>query len=877
MKIIAFIIRFFLARRYTIQLKGIDVLQSNQAKFILPNHQALIDPIIIYSHLIGRTKIVPVVTESFFKNPIFNYILKKFNAVKVSDLSAGNKDSSVLEAISTAVIGALSSGNSVLLYPSGQLAGQGYEKIFNKRGAWAIVNDLPENTQVIGVRITGLWGSMWSRAWIGKSPNFVTTLVKAIVYTLSNLIFFTPKRTVTIEFMDITDQAIQNAKISKNKFNDTLEQFYNLNGEEPTRFIKHHFLVSKSKRKLPNKIQGSVADLNQTTSFKENEIPTTIFEKVRSIISTETQLNSESISLNDNLNLNLNIDSLTLVLIISAIETEFSCISSAEVTSLKTVVDLCFIAMNKKIDHEELLPCFLHHSKSESKPIYIDPNTTITQLIVNTFSQSNTDYFAYDKIMGTKSRKEFLLKAMVVSKIIKKEVTGDYVGIMLPALQSTTLLVAATYLSGKIPVMLNWTVGPKVLEHCIEKSGVTTILTAKTFYKKIKENLTDSTKSKCIFFEEKVKSVGLTTKLSGLLSYYLKSVPTTKPEDVAVVLFTSGSESLPKAVALTHKNVLSDLHGSIEHMKFSTDKIFLSFLPPFHSFGFTILTVFPLISGLRIAYTPDPTDSREVLRILKHTEANTVLGTPTFLKMLLAIASDKDMKNVTLAVSGAESLHKSVIDLFKTKADPKAIILEGYGITECSPVLTINPLEKQKEKSVGTFIKGVSSLIVDINTNQPLETDKAGMILVKGDSIFNGYLDSQIDSPFVIVNNQSYYKTGDLGYIDSEGYLFITGRLKRFIKIAGEMISLPAIETVLLEKFGLPEKVVLAVEGIDKTETPQITLFTTIPLDITEVNTVLKQAGFSSLVKIHAMIEMEEIPLLGTGKTDYKMLKSKLE
>jgi long-chain-fatty-acid--[acyl-carrier-protein] ligase len=311
-------------------------------------------------------------------------------------------------------------------------------------------------------------------------------------------------------------------------------------------------------------------------------------------------------------------------------------------------------------------------------------------------------------------------------------------------------------------------------------------------------------------------------------------------------------------------------------MRFNTDKIFLSFLPPFHSFGFTILTVFPIISGLKIAYTPDPTDSREVLKILKHTEANTLLGTPTFLKMLLAVASDFDMKKVTLAVSGAESLHNSVIDTFKTKTNPDAIILEGYGITECSPVLTINPIEKQKQKSVGTFIKGVDFLIVDINSYEKLETGKEGMIVVKGNSIFNGYTDPELGSPFVIVNNESYYKTGDLGYVDQEGYLFITGRLKRFIKIAGEMISLPAIETVLLEKFGLPEKTVLAIEGCDKTETPQITLFTTIPLNLTDVNDVLKQAGFSSLVKIHQKIEIEEIPLLGTGKTDYKILKSQL-
>jgi long-chain-fatty-acid--[acyl-carrier-protein] ligase len=145
--------------------------------------------------------------------------------------------------------------------------------------------------------------------------------------------------------------------------------------------------------------------------------------------------------------------------------------------------------------------------------------------------------------------------------------------------------------------------------------------------------------------------------------------------------------------------------------------------------------------------------------------------------------------------------------------------------------------------------------------------------MVRGESIFNGYIDKKIASPFVTIDGKEYYKTGDLGRIDEDGFLFITGRLKRFIKIAGEMISLPSIEGALLKKYGNDDEVILAVEGNDSIEPPQIVLFSKINIDLNEANAYLKESGFPNLVKLNKLIEVEEIPLLGTGKTDYKVLK----
>src|ERR1035437_3426766 len=175
MSFILTVFRFFLSLRYKVEIKGLEVLDHQGANLILPNHQALVDPQIIASQIWKKVAIVPVVTEGMYNLPILNTLFKAMNAVPVSDLTAGSKDTDVLKNITTQISNSLKNGNNVLLYPSGQITGQGFEKIFNKKSAHLLVTELPENTRVIGVRIRGLWGSMWSRAWIGNSPNFLIT------------------------------------------------------------------------------------------------------------------------------------------------------------------------------------------------------------------------------------------------------------------------------------------------------------------------------------------------------------------------------------------------------------------------------------------------------------------------------------------------------------------------------------------------------------------------------------------------------------------------------------------------------------------------------------------------------------------------------
>jgi long-chain-fatty-acid--[acyl-carrier-protein] ligase len=878
-KLLAFKIRLLLRFRYRISLQGSEIVQNNSPVLFLPNHQALIDPVILLSQIYRFSTATPVVSEKYFDMPIIKWYFKQIGAVRVSDLETGSRDTKVLESIVSSVNEGFRHKTNIVIYPGGQLSGQGVEKIFNKKSAFHIVEKIPQNVQIVGVRITGLWGSMFSKAKTGKSPHFFVQMLKGVFYVLANLLFFVPKRSVGIEFEDLTAMAKVNAGQGQKTFNSFLEDFYNQHGGEPVLFLKHFFYLPQMKKDVAERISDSAREDHGTELPTDAEsIPDDTLMKVKAVVSSVLHIAPDQISLSSSLVMDLGADSINIVEIISELENQFKGFTSPEINGIKTIGDLCLVVLGQFSTSSDLKPCYLKPDLSRKGFIYVDPDRNILWQFLDTFTTNQKEYFAYDAMLGSTNRKTFLLKAAVIAELIKTKVKGKHVGIMLPALQSTTLLVVATYIAGKIPVMLNWTVGKKVLEHCAETANVEVILSADGFIKKIEEQLPESIKSKLILLEKEVPKIGIASKIKGLIvSKFPKLLLNYKHiDDTAVILFTSGSEAMPKAVPLTHQNITNDLHGTFELMKIENKTIFLGFLPPFHSFGFAALTAFPLISGIRVAYTPNPTDAREVLKILKHTKANLMVGTPGFLKLMMAVGSAYYFKSIRYVISGAEAMPLALKELFDSLTT-NAKLLEGYGITECAPILSANPVHKQKMNSVGNFIPGVEHLIIDLATGKPVEPGKPGMLYVRGKNVFHGYLGNGNISPFEEINGKTYYKTGDLAYLDEDGFLFITGRLKRFVKISGEMISLPFIEKILLEKYNDPEKQVLAVEGSDKTTPVQIVLFTTLHIELEEVNNYLINNGVAPIAKIKRIIELEQIPVLGTGKTDYKVLRKMLE
>ncbi len=243
MKFLATLLRKLLSLRYKLVLQGEELLKKQGAKLFLPNHQALVDPQLLGSYLFRYENLVPVIAEEYYNLPLIQTICKKLHAVPVSDLTKGKRDLAVLKNIYNPVLEALSNGHNVLIYPSGQIANQGYERIFNKQSAYRITQDLPSNVSVIGVRIRGLWGSMWSKAATqnNQSPNFIWTLFKGFGYALANGFFFLPKRTVTLEFEDLTNMVKEKSTEDRKAFNQALEDFYNLHGEEELQRVPYFF------------------------------------------------------------------------------------------------------------------------------------------------------------------------------------------------------------------------------------------------------------------------------------------------------------------------------------------------------------------------------------------------------------------------------------------------------------------------------------------------------------------------------------------------------------------------------------------------------------------------------------------------------------
>jgi long-chain-fatty-acid--[acyl-carrier-protein] ligase len=239
MTFLIYLYRQLLKLRYRFVLKGEEHLKQSGPIFFLGNHQALIDPQMNFIHIRKYRRVIPVVVDTYTKAPLLKQILGSYDTIAVADLSSGNRDLSVLERVKTSVINALREGKNVMLYPSGQLSVNGKERIQNKKSAYEIVKDLPEGVRVIGVRVDGLWGSMWSRAYTGKTPPFFKLLLKGIGYYFINLFFFMPRREIRLEWTDITEDAKNAALGDRNQFNKYLEEFFNEKLSDQPVFVRH--------------------------------------------------------------------------------------------------------------------------------------------------------------------------------------------------------------------------------------------------------------------------------------------------------------------------------------------------------------------------------------------------------------------------------------------------------------------------------------------------------------------------------------------------------------------------------------------------------------------------------------------------------------
>lgn len=884
MRLLMKIYEYILSLRYNVTIEWEKELQHDWPILLMPNHVALVDPQIITWFLYKYLDVSPVVVETYYNKPLLKPLFKLVKAVPMWDLQAWSWDKEEVKRTISSIIDALKEGKNILIYPSGQIYSQWYEVIKGKKSAFTIIENLPENAKVVWIRTTWLWWSIWSKAYNNQKIWFFWAEFYSWFIILANLVFLIPKRPVKIEMFDITSDLKKEHKKWLNDFNKYLEDFYNKNWEEKPEYVRHYFFFNDTKNtREPALIEWSIKWIMQVNNHYNLEqldpkIKSTIINKIAEMKSVK----SSTINDKTNLIIDLYFDSLDLAEIKSYIQTTFEKSSNPPILDLKTVWDLIVMWAWKSANIEKIKPCNWKTQES-NKNFYellndnhtkLWYNSNILSLFKEVFKNSPNSDFIYDGLFWLQSKRNFLIKCYLISNILKK-IKWQNIWIMLPSVSTTPLLIIATYLAGKTPVMLNWTVGEASLYHCINFAGIDNIITSNNFYNKIKNDSLDKISEKYIFLEDILKNVSLVSKITALIKSKLFIIPKKKTSARAVLLFTSGSESLPKAVPLTHSNIIYDILGAIYNFPIKEEDILLGFLPPFHSFWFTINTILPLITWLRLVCFPDPNDSKTISNYISHCKVTTITSTPTFLKMILGISKSKDLQSVKYVAVWAEKCPTTLAEEF-SKMCPQAKILEWYGITECSPIISINPPSHSKLWSVWQPIFWLQVKIISLENWKETKTGEQWMIYVKWYNIFAWYLDNNLESPFEQINWYRFYKTWDIGYLDSDNYLYITGRLKRFIKIAWEMISLPFIEEIILEKFSVEWEVWLAIEALENEWTAKIVLFSIYNIKLQEVNDHLRKRWVSNLVRIEQIIKLESIPVLGTGKIDYKILKSKI-
>ena len=436
----------------------------------------------------------------------------------------------------------------------------------------------------------------------------------------------------------------------------------------------------------------------------------------------------------------------------------------------------------------------------------------------------------------------------------------------------------ATLFAGKTPVMINWTAGPRVVQLGLDTVGIQKILTAQLLLRRLSAQGIDLAElgERLVSLEKMVSTIRWTEKLAAATRARLswRSLErVTAADETAVVLFTSGSESVPKAVPLTHLNVLTNIRDALSTFKILQCDRLLGLLPPFHSFGLTGTLLLPLLSGLKVVHHPNPNEVAAIGKIIENYRPTVLLSTPTFISNIVRANAGRDLSSLRLCITGAEKCPREIYDSVKNSC-PQAVVLEGYGVTECSPVVSVMREDDVQPGTIGKPLPSVAAMVLDLNTHQPVPAGQTGMLMLRGPSVFGGYLNYSGPSPFETFDGETWYRTGDLVKVDEQLRLTFVGRLKRFVKIGGEMVSLPAIEEVLMCSYARQDDKgpCLAVLSTPDEHHPELVLFSTRALNRAQVNKTIQEAGLSGLHHVRIVREVSQIPVLGTGKADYRTL-----
>jgi acyl-[acyl-carrier-protein]-phospholipid O-acyltransferase/long-chain-fatty-acid--[acyl-carrier-protein] ligase len=468
--------------------------------------------------------------------------------------------------------------------------------------------------------------------------------------------------------------------------------------------------------------------------------------------------------------------------------------------------------------------------------------------------------------------KRALIGSLILAKKFQVYAPG-FLGIMLPNSAGSVLSILATLMSGRVPVMINYSTGAAAnCEFAQKKCAFKTIITSKALCEKIGCQHVEG----MVYLEDVMKSVNILDKIKAAfragrpVDRIIESIHGGAEDDTLLILFTSGSEKEPKGVQLTHRNISQNYESLIKAFAFTADDIFLANLPYFHVFGQTANLWVPFAVGMTIVTYANPLDFKTVAEIIREEKCTLVTGTPTFFWGYLRASKPGDFVTTRILLSGADKCPDALRKGFIEKH--QKILLEAYGTTETSPAITVNTPEFNRPGSVGRPIEGVQVRLENYETGEPCAVGEIGKILVKGDNVMKGYFDDFEQTSLSI--RHGWYDTGDMGFLDAEGYLWHVGRLKRFLKVAGEMVSLIKVEDVL-EKFLPPDVECCVVEVPDALRGAKIVAAVTQPID--DKGTLKKMAEHLPNIALPSrFVVVPEMPKTGSGKIDFRSITEKV-
>jgi acyl-[acyl-carrier-protein]-phospholipid O-acyltransferase/long-chain-fatty-acid--[acyl-carrier-protein] ligase len=469
---------------------------------------------------------------------------------------------------------------------------------------------------------------------------------------------------------------------------------------------------------------------------------------------------------------------------------------------------------------------------------------------------------------------------------LKKNFPEERIAILLPASKAGVVANLAVLLAGRIPVGLNFTAGGTAIAFAEKHAGIHTAISATAFQNRfpvfpwpenvvLLDKLLPELKRKILLWW--IASLVLPWRLLARML----QIPQTGGREEAILLFTSGSSGEPKGVVLSHHNIIGNVSQFSVMLDAEPDDMILASLPFFHSFGATVTLWYPLIHGVPIVTYPNPLESAKIAALVERHRVTVMLATPTFLRGHLRKTEPLQLRGLRLVITGAEKLPLDLASSFQERFGMR--VFEGYGLTETAPVVSVNLPEPEPKNpgdpvqpssrsgSVGKMASGIAAEIRDPETDEKLSLHDSGMLWLRGPNIFEGYLDDSTRTAEVL--RDGWFKTGDIGRFDEDGFLYIEGRLSRFSKIGGEMVPHETIEEKIAGALQLDSQHdrCLAIVGVpDEAKGEALVLLSAMQIDLPKLRAQLKDAGVPNLWIPKTIRPVDAIPVLASGKLDLK-------